>query len=64
MIKTPYTFWWAHFIIISKKGRQCKVRESDIHPISPKISALQYQPIDREKRMGKIIEDYSMDRAA
>ena len=52
-------------IIIVKKGRQCKAeRESDIHPISPKIPAPQYQPVDRKKRKGKIVEDYSRDRAA
>ena len=50
-------------IIIIKKVRQCKV-ESDIHPISSKISAPQYQPIDRKKRKGKIVEVYSRDRAA
>ena len=50
-------------IIIIKKGRQCKA-ESDVHPISSKTPALQYQPIDRKKRKGKIVEDYSRDRAA
>ena len=35
-----------------------------IHPINSKIPAPQYQPIDREKRNGKIVEDYSADRAA
>ena len=33
-------------IIIIKKGWQCKA-ESDVHPISPKTPAPQYQPIDR-----------------
>ena len=52
-------------IIIIKKGRQCKAeRESDIHRISPKTPAPQYQPIDRKKRKGKRVEDYSRDRAA
>ena len=52
------------FIII-KKGRQCKAeRESGIHPISPKTPVPQYQPIDRKKRKGKRVEDYSRDRAA
>ena len=27
-------------------------------------SAPQYQPVDRKKRKGKIVEDYSKDRAA
>ena len=53
------------YIIIMKKGRQCKAeREWYIHPISPKTPAPQYQPIDRKKIKGKIVEDYSMDRAA
>ena len=41
-----------------------RLRESDIHPISPKTPALQYQPIDRKKRKGKRVEDYSRDRVA
>ena len=40
------------------------LRESDIHPSSPKTPAPQYQPIDRKKRKGKRVEDYSRDRAA
>ena len=41
-------------IIIIIRGRQCKAeRESDIHPISPKTQAPQYQPKDRKKRKGK-----------
>ena len=64
-------------IIILKKCRQCKAdifvgretdknvgRETDIHPISPKTPALQYQPIDRKKRKRKRVEDYGRDRAA
>ena len=40
------------------------VRESDIHSISPKNPAPpKKQPIDRKKRKGKIVEDYSRDRA-
>ena len=39
-------------------------RESDIHPISMKTPASQYQPIDRKKRKEKRVEDYSKDRAA
>ena len=34
------------------------LRESDIHPISPNTPDPQHQPIDRKKRMGKIVEDY------
>ena len=32
--------------------------------ISPKTPAPQYQPIDRKKRKGKRVEDYSRDGAA
>ena len=32
--------------------------------MSPMTEAPQYQPIDRNKRKGKIVEDYSRDRAA
>ena len=47
-------------IIIIEKGRQCKAeRDSDIHPISPKTPAPQYQLIDKKKRNWKIVEDYS-----
>ena len=40
------------------------MRKSDIHPISPKTTAPQYQPIDRKKRKGKIVGDNSRDKAA
>ena len=51
-------------LLLLNKGRQCKAeRESDIHPISPKTPAPQYQPIDRENRKEKRVEDYSRDRA-
>ena len=52
-------------IIIIKKDRQCKAeRESDVHPISPKPPAPQYQQIVRKKINGKRVEDYSRHRAA
>ena len=51
-------------IIIIKKVGSVRLRESDVHPISPKTPAPQYQPIDRMKRKGKIVEGYSRDRAA
>ena len=47
-----------------KKVGSARLRESDVHPISPKTPALQYQPIDRKKRNGKRVEDYNRDRAA
>ena len=49
-------------IIIIKKVWQCKA-ESNIHRISPKTTAPQYQPIDRKKRKGKRVEAYNRDRA-
>ena len=51
-------------LLLLKEVSSAWLRESDIHPVSPKTTAPQYQPIDRKKRMGKIVEDYSMDRAA
>ena len=39
-------------------------RESDIHPMSLKTPTPQYQPFDRKKRTGKIVEGYGRDRAA
>ena len=41
-----------------------RLRESDIHSISPKAPAPQYYHIDRQKRKGNIVEDYYRDRAA
>ena len=51
-------------LLLLKKVGSARLRESDAHPISPKTPALQYQPIDRKKRKGKRVEDYSRDRAA
>ena len=51
-------------LLLSKEVGRARLRESDIHPISPKIAAPQYQPIDRKKRNRKIVEDYSRDKAA
>ena len=51
-------------IIIIKKYQQCMARESDIYHVSPNTPEPQYQPIDRKKRKGKRVEDYSRDRAA
>ena len=47
-----------------KRVGSARLRESDIHHISPKTPAPQYQPIDRKKRKGKRVEDYTRDRAA
>ena len=51
-------------LLLLKKVSSARLRKSDIHPISPKTPAQQYQPIDRKKRKGKRVEDYSRDRAA
>ena len=50
-------------LLLFKKFGSARLRESDIHPISPKTPAPQYQPIDRKKRTGKRAEDYSRERA-
>ena len=51
-------------LLLLKKVGSAKLRESNIHPISPKTPAPQYQPIDRKKERVKRVEDYSRDRAA
>ena len=44
-------------LLLLKKVSSARLGESDIHPISPKTPAPQYQPIDRKKRKGKKVED-------
>ena len=51
-------------LLLLKKVGCARLRESDIYPISPKTPTPQYQRIDRKKRKGKIVEDYSRDKAA
>ena len=51
-------------LLLLKKVGSARLREGDIHPISPKTPAPQYQLLDRKKRNGKTVEDYSRDRAA
>ena len=51
-------------LLLFKKVSSARLGESDIHPISPNTPAPQYQPIDRKKRKGKRVEDYSRDGAA
>ena len=51
-------------ILLLKEVGSARLRDSDIHLISPKTPAPQYQPIDRKKRKGKVVEHYSSDRAA
>ena len=50
-------------LLLLKKVSSARLGESDIHPISQKTAASQYQPIDRKKRRGKRVENYSRDRA-
>ena len=40
-------------LLLLRKVGSARLRESDIHHISPKTPAPQYQPIDRNKRKGK-----------
>ena len=49
--------------LLLKEVDSARLRESDLHRMSPKTPAPQYQPIDRKKTKGKIVEDYSRDRA-
>ena len=51
-------------ILLLKKVGSARLTESDIYLISPKTPAPQYQLIDRKKRKGKRVEDYSRDTAA
>ena len=51
-------------LLLLEKVSSARLGESDIHPISLKTPAPQYQPIDRKKRKGKRVEDYCRDRAA
>ena len=51
-------------LLLLKNVSSARLGESDIHPICPKTTAPQYQPIDRNKRKGNTVEDYSRDRAA
>ena len=52
----------SQLLLLLKKVSSARLGESDIHPISTKTPAPQYQPTDRKKR--KRVEDYSRDRAA
>ena len=59
-----FVSWTILVLLLLKEVGSARLRESDVHPISPKTTAPQYQPIDRKKRKGKRVEDYSRDRAA
>ena len=62
-IRTYSLSYLELLLLLLKKVGSASLRESGIHPISRKTPAPQYQPIDRKKRKGKRVEDYSRDRA-
>ena len=45
-------------LLLLKGVGSARLGESYLHPISLKTPAPQYQPIDRYKRKGKIVENY------
>ena len=56
-------FYIRHlYLLLLNKVCSARLRESDIHLISQKTP--QYQLINRKKRKGKRVEDYSRDRTA
>ena len=57
-------FLLSLLLLLLKKVCSASLRQTDVNPISPKTPAPQYKPIDRKKRKGKRVEDYSRDRAA
>ena len=63
-IKSYYSYLIILLLLLLKTVGSARLRESDVHPISPKTPAPHYQPIDRKKRKGKRVEDYSRDKAA
>ena len=50
----------VYYYLLKMVG-SARQRESDVHPISPKTPAQQYRPIDRKKRKGQRVEDYSRE---
>ena len=63
-VHSTYSVLSFLLLLLLKKVSSARLGDSDIHPISPKTPAPQYQPIDRKKRKGMRVEDYSRDRAA
>ena len=51
-------------LLLLKKVGSARLRESGIHHISSKTPTPEYQPIDRKKRKGKKVEDYSKETLA
>ena len=60
--------WFGHIIIISsssiKRGRQCKAERERYTPYQSEGPSPTLPTYRQEKRNGKIVEDYSRDRAA
>ena len=50
---SPFTVGKDALLLLLTEVGSARLRESDIHPISPKTPAPEYQPIDRKKRKGK-----------
>ena len=44
-------------LLLLKEVGSARLGERDLHPISTKIPCPQYQPIDRTKRRGKVVDD-------
>ena len=49
---TPFSNY-NNYLLLLKKVCSARLRESDVHPISPKTPAPQHHPIDRKNRKGK-----------
>ena len=55
-IFVPILYYYCYLLL--KEVGSARLRESDLHPISPNTPALQYQPyIYRKERKGKIVKD-------
>ena len=46
-------------LLLLKEVGSARLRVSDVNPISPKTTAPQYQPLDKKKRKGKIVDPAS-----
>ena len=59
-----YHCLWGQLLLLLllKEVGSARLGKSDQFPVSPKTPAPQYQPIDRKKRKGKIVESYSRDK--
>ena len=53
MLKQYKTYCILLLLLLLKEFGSARLREGDIHSISPKTPAPRYQPIDRKKRKGR-----------